>query len=120
ISRGQLLDTGTPSELVERRGLRAAEIQVDAADALVPRLRADARVEEVAHYGHRIRVCTKQRADPLVVVRECALPGAPEPSDAREVRPTVEDAFVAMVREEERAASRGEPLAAATLAGVVC
>jgi ABC-2 type transport system ATP-binding protein len=120
ISRGQLLDTGTPSQLVERRGLRAAEVQVDAAEALVPRLRADARVEEVAHYGHLIRVCTKQRSDPLAVVRECSLPGAAAPSDAREVRPTVEDAFVAMVREEERAARGAGPPHVPALAGVVC
>jgi ABC-2 type transport system ATP-binding protein len=120
ISRGQLLDTGTPSQLVERRGLRAAEVQVDAAEALVPRLRADARVEEVAHYGHLIRVCTKQRSDPLAVVRECSLPGAAAPSDAREVRPTVEDAFVSMVREEERAARGAGPPDVPALAGVVC
>jgi ABC-type multidrug transport system ATPase subunit len=106
IFRGQLLDTGTPRALVERRGLRAAEVEVADAEALVSRLRADARVEEIAHYGHLIRVCTKQRADPLGVIMENLPPGAQPPADAREVRPTVEDAFVSMVREEERAASR--------------
>jgi ABC-2 type transport system ATP-binding protein len=105
ISRGQLLDTGTPRALVERRGLRAAEVEVEDADVLVPRLRADGRVEEIAHYGHLIRVCTKDRADPLRVIADNLPPGALTPSDAREVRPTVEDAFVAMVREEERAGS---------------
>ena len=105
IFRGQLLDTGTPRALVERRGLRVAEVEVESADQLAPRLRADARVEEIAHYGHVIRVCTKDRADPLVVIHDNLPPQAPPPSDAREVRPTVEDAFVSMVREEERAAA---------------
>jgi len=119
IFRGQLLDTGTPRALVERRGLRAAEVEVGDADALVGLLRADARVEELAHYGHLIRVCTKGRADPLLVIRECLPPGMPEPSDAREVRPTVEDAFVSMVREEERAAAAVAP-AARALPGGAC
>jgi ABC-2 type transport system ATP-binding protein len=105
IFRGQLLDTGTPRELVERRGLRAAEVEVQAADNLASRLRADPRVEEIAHYGHLIRVCTKNRADPLLVIRDHLPNEALPPSDAREVRPTVEDAFVSMVREEERAAA---------------
>ena len=120
IFRGQLLDTGTPRELVERRGLRAAEVEVDDADVLVQRLRADSRVEEIAHYGHLIRVCTKQRADPLTVVRDNLPPGVMPPSDAREVRPSVEDAFVSMVREEERMATAGAAGAALPPVGVVC
>jgi ABC-2 type transport system ATP-binding protein len=108
IFRGQLLDTGTPRQLVERRGLRAAEIEIDQAAALVPLLRADGRVEEIAHYGHLIRLCTRGHADPLEVLRAHLPSGMAPPGEAREVRPTVEDAFVSMVRAEERAA-RVEP-----------
>jgi len=104
IFRGQLLDTGTPQAVVQRRRLRAAEARVDDASTLAPRLRADPRVDEVAHYGHLLRVCTRGQADPLQVVRELSgmAPGAA--LDAQEVRPTVEDAFVSMVREDLRQA----------------
>ncbi|MEY2933278.1 MAG: transporter, ATP-binding protein [Pseudomonadota bacterium] len=98
IFRGQLLDTGTPQEIVERRGLRAAEARVEDASVLAARLRADRRVDEVAHYGHMLRVGTRERIDPLLVVRELA--GDAGLLDVDEVRPTVEDAFVSMVRED--------------------
>jgi ABC-2 type transport system ATP-binding protein len=111
IFGGRLLDTGSPRELVVRRGLRAAELEIEGAGALVPALRGDVRVEEIAHYGHLIRLCTRAGADPLEVAREHLPPGA-RPLDAREVRPTVEDAFVSMVRQEERAARA--PAAAAS------
>jgi ABC-type multidrug transport system ATPase subunit len=100
IFRGQLLDTGTPREMVLRRGLRAAEASVEDASALAARLRADPRVDEVAHYGHLLRVCTRQKADPVQVVRELLQLGPEQALDAHEVRPTVEDAFVSMVRED--------------------
>jgi ABC-2 type transport system ATP-binding protein len=100
IFRGQLLDTGTPREMVQRRGLRAAEASVEDASALAARLRSDARVDEVAHYGHLLRVCTRQKADPVQVLRELLLLRPEQALDAHEVRPTVEDAFVSMVRED--------------------
>jgi len=100
IFRGQLLDTGTPREIVQRRGLRAAEASVERAGDLASVLRADPRVDEVAHYGHLLRVCTKQGADPLQVVRDASGLGPDAVLDAHEVRPTVEDAFVSMVRED--------------------
>ena len=100
IFRGQLLDTGTPREMVQRRGLRAAEASVEDASALAARLRADPRVDEVAHYGHLLRVCTRKKADPVQLVRELSQLRPEQALDAHEVRPTVEDAFVSMVRED--------------------
>jgi len=100
IFRGQLLDTGTPREIVRRRGLRAAEASVENAGELAARLRADPRVDEIAHYGHLLRICTKQQTDPLQVVRELSNLPSGAALDAQEVRPTVEDAFVSMVRED--------------------
>ncbi len=104
IFRGQLLDTGTPRQIVERRGLRAAEAEMADAERVVPLLRADPRVDEVAHYGHLIRVCTKNHEDPLRVVHDLGS----KPTEVREVRATVEDAFVSMVREEDRAREAGQ------------
>jgi ABC-2 type transport system ATP-binding protein len=108
IFRGQLLDTGTPRQIVERRGLRAAEAEMADAERVVPLLRADPRVDEVAHYGHLIRVCTKHHEDPLRVVHDMARELGSKPTEVREVRATVEDAFVSMVREEDRAREAGQ------------
>ncbi len=103
IFRGQLLDTGTPEQVVERRGLRVAELEaersVDAATAL--RLRPD--VDEVAHYGDVLRLATRGGADPEVVARETLSPLGIAVDRFRRARVTVEDAFVSMVREQERA-----------------
>jgi ABC-2 type transport system ATP-binding protein len=105
IFRGVLLDVGKPDEIVARRGLRAAEVEVggaraeDAASRAATLLRADAAVEEVAHYGHSLRFTTRGGADP-VAIAQAALGDRVAPGAAREVRVTVEDAFVSMVREE--------------------
>ena len=100
IFRGTVLDTGTPQEIVARRGLRVAELQVDDAPKAADALRALREVDEVAHYGHTLRLATLGDADPEEVARR-VLGGA-----VRSVRParvTVEDAFVSMVRHDARA-----------------
>jgi ABC-2 type transport system ATP-binding protein len=96
IFRGRVLDVGRPDEIVERRQLHAVELDVDDAVAAAEQLRADPAVDEIEHYGHTLRVITRN-ADPLAVV--AAIPGARD--RARPVRVTVEDAFVSMVRSEE-------------------
>jgi ABC-2 type transport system ATP-binding protein len=98
IFGGSLLDVGTPDEVVQRRELRVAELEVDRASDAAALLREHASVEEVAHYGHLLRLATRRRADPVAVAREVlAGPGIAIES-AREARATVEDAFVAMVK----------------------
>ena len=101
IFRGTLLDVGTPQEIIARRALHVAEVDVDRALEAAARLRADPRVEEVAHYGHLLRFATRGGVDPVVVTTEL-LAGFGVRS-ARPVRTTVEDAFVAMVRADEAA-----------------
>jgi ABC-2 type transport system ATP-binding protein len=101
IFRGTLLDVGTPDEIVHRRKLQVAELEVDRARDAAERLRKDARVEEVAHYGHVLRLVTRD-VDPEALANELL----PEfgVRGTRHVRPTVEDAFVAMVRADSEAA----------------
>jgi ABC-2 type transport system ATP-binding protein len=96
IFRGTLLDSGTPDEVVTRRNLRVAELDVERAGEAAARLRGDGRVEEVAHYGHVLRLATRGGVDPEAVARDVL--GGVGVSSARPVRTTVEDAFVAMVR----------------------
>ncbi len=104
IFRGELLDTGTPEQVVLRRNLRAGELTADRATAAADALRARPEVDEVAHYGHLLRVATRDGADPAEVARDTLAPLRIDFSGYRESRVTVEDAFVSMVREDNRGA----------------
>jgi len=102
IFRGELLDVGTPTEIVERRKLRVAELEIEggrattAADAL----RSRPEVDEIAHYGHVLRLATRGQIDPERLARETLGPLGIEIHACRETRVTVEDAFVSMVRDD--------------------
>ena len=104
IFRGQLLDVGTPSEIVARRALRVVEVAVSPAHAASELLRAEPHVEEVANLGEVLRVATRDGVDPEALVRNALTTreGRFTISEIHEVRTTVEDAFVAMVRAEAR------------------
>jgi ABC-2 type transport system ATP-binding protein len=101
IFRGQVLDVGRPDEVIARRGLVAAEVELPVAIdgvAIAAALRARPGVDEVEFYGHVLRLVTLQDHDPLAILGEVAGGAAP-----RAVRVSVEDAFVSMVRREEAA-----------------
>ena len=68
IFRGALLDVGTPAEIVERRHLRAAEMEADRPLEAARLLRALPAVEEVSHFGTSLRVATRDGADPPAVI----------------------------------------------------
>ena len=101
IFRGAVLDTGTPEEIVERRQLRVAELQVDDAPRAAALLRSLPEVDEVAHYGRTLRLAVLGAVDPEALARRVL--GAAVVS-ARPARVTVEDAFVSMVRHDARPA----------------
>lgn len=107
IFRGTLLDVGTPDEIVMRRGLRVAELSVPSAVqavAAAAALRERREVDEVAHYGHVLRVATLGGADPEELAA-LVLDQHQIPIDRiRSARATVEDAFVSMVRDDHRQA----------------
>jgi ABC-2 type transport system ATP-binding protein len=102
IFGGTLMDVGTPAEIVARRNLRVVEFEVDRRAEAEAALGADPRVEEIAHYGTVFRVTVRAPADPVAVVREQCDRRGLVTSDLRESRVSVEDAFVAMVRQDER------------------
>jgi ABC-2 type transport system ATP-binding protein len=102
IFRGELLDTGTPVEIVSRRRLRVAELEVDEATKAADALRERAEVDEVAHYGHVLRLATRNLADPQKVAETALIPLGIRIQNFRESRVTVEDAFVSMVREDSK------------------
>jgi ABC-2 type transport system ATP-binding protein len=99
IFRGELLDVGTPDEIVQRRALRVAELDVERAAEAAAALRdGGPDVEELAHYGHRLRLAVRHGIDPVAFARGVLDGAGIVARDVREVRATVEDAFVAMVR----------------------
>ena len=94
IFSGHLLDVGTPAEIVERRHLVVSELEVDRTTEAAELLRQRAEVDAVSHYGHTLRVASRGGAQVREVLTGFAI------REYREVRPTVEDAFVSMVKDE--------------------
>ncbi|MBI4509895.1 MAG: ABC transporter ATP-binding protein [Deltaproteobacteria bacterium] len=109
IFRGVLLDIGTPSEIVTRRRLRIGAFEVDNAVAAADALRGRPEVDEVAHFGRELRVTTVGDTDPEALVRKVLGDRGIVIHATHEARLSVEDAFVAMMHEDERqAAARHE------------
>jgi ABC-2 type transport system ATP-binding protein len=100
IFGGSLLDVGTPEEVVQRRALRVAELEVERAREAADALRVLPEVEEVAHYGHVMRIATRRGVDPVAFARGVLSSRGIDVRSAREARASVEDAFVAMVKSD--------------------
>jgi ABC-2 type transport system ATP-binding protein len=94
IFAGRLLDEGRPDEVIERRKLVALEIEVDDPDHVREQLRGMPHIESVEPYGHALRVVGRD-VDLEAAVREVATPKRIAPA-----HPSVEDAFVSMVRSQ--------------------
>jgi ABC-2 type transport system ATP-binding protein len=105
IFRGELLDVGTPSSVVERRKLSVTEVEVERATEAADLLRQLPDVDEVAHYGHELRVATRG-VDAAELVKRVLAEHGIRLASARPTRVTVEDAFVSMVRAEQRSLHR--------------
>jgi ABC-2 type transport system ATP-binding protein len=105
IFRGRLLDVGTPAQIVERRHLRVAELEVDRATDAADALRARPEVDAVAHYGNLLRIATRGGADPESIAHAILDPAGNAMHGYREGRVTVEDAFVSMVADDRRGAA---------------
>ncbi|MEZ4255675.1 MAG: hypothetical protein R3A78_08145 [Polyangiales bacterium] len=112
IFRGTLLDIGTPQQIVERRHLRAAELEVDDSPRAAAILREAREVDEVAHYGHLLRVATRDVEDPASFLRDRLTAAGIHVENAHSTRVTVEDAFVSMVRSDAADATPGAEVAA--------
>jgi len=104
IFRGHVLDVGTPGEVVSRRGLRVAELEVERATEAATLLRAHPDVEEVAHYGHVLRLATRGGPDPEGLARALLGEHRLGIASSRPARTTVEDAFVSMVKRDDEGA----------------
>jgi len=102
IFKGEVLDVGSPSEIVARRALRIAELHVSAESRRAAELlRERSEVDEVAPFGAVLRVATLGGGDPVALCREVLAGAGIALERAEEARPSVEDAFVSMMRSEE-------------------
>jgi len=101
IFAGSILDIGDPDQVVARRRLRVAELEVERAGEAADALRRAPEVDEVAHYGRDLRLATRELADPSEVAHRVLDPLGIGVAAYREARVTVEDAFVSMVRQEQ-------------------
>jgi ABC-2 type transport system ATP-binding protein len=102
IFGGSLLDTGTPDEIVERRGLQVVELEAERTTVAAELLRKQPGIDEVSHYGPLLRVATRGAGDPEALIAEVLSAHGISSRRMRPVRVTVEDAFVSMVRRESR------------------
>ena len=104
IFRGQLLASGTPAEIVAQRGLHVLELQLSEAQAQggEAALRELPNVEEISHFGSITRVALRGRGDERAQVQALLAARGITPQHCELVRANVEDAFVSMVREDER------------------
>jgi ABC-2 type transport system ATP-binding protein len=102
IFRGELLATGTPFDVVERRHLKIVELEIGGNTIEAAKvLRAADGVEEVNHFGHVMRVALRNSSDPEGIVRHTLEPRGFTVQRLQLTRATVEDAFVSMVREDD-------------------
>ncbi|HVU06140.1 MAG TPA: ABC transporter ATP-binding protein [Polyangiaceae bacterium] len=102
IFSGTLLDTGTPEQIVTRRNLRVAELEVQRATEAADLLRKQPEVDEVSHFGPMLRVATRDGEDPEALSARVLAARGISIQKSRQGRATVEDAFVSMVRAEQR------------------
>jgi len=101
IFRGETFALGTPTEIVEARDLSVVEVEVERPVAAAEALRTLAHLDEISFFGNVLRVALRHATEPETAVRE-ALRAAGMPTvSMRLARPSVEDAFVSMVREQE-------------------
>ena len=101
IFRGQVLDVGTPEQIIERRALRAMELETDKPREAAELLRKQPEIDEVAHYGHLLRLTTRGDVEPGPFVRKLLEQHGIAVQSSAPSRVSVEDAFVSMVRQDE-------------------
>jgi ABC-2 type transport system ATP-binding protein len=104
IFRGELLAIGTPAEIVARRALRVIELEVSL-EQIAPSdvaLRTLPQVEEINHFGLVTRVAWHGGDECKEQVLAALARAGITPARCDLIRANVEDAFVAMVRDDDR------------------
>ena len=96
---GHLLQVGPPKKMSEQLGIQIVELEVAEGDLAARLLEQDPAVFEVSHFGNVLRVATLKE-DPESVCRR-VLDGQVNIEGLLPARSTIEDVFVAKVRERD-------------------
>jgi ABC-2 type transport system ATP-binding protein len=107
VARGELLDVGTPAELVARRCLEVTELVASDAGQAENVLSGMAGIEDLVRYGDVLRVTTRGVERPLDVVASILHSRAIGIVRAESRPASVEDAFISMLSPQERSAMGG-------------
>jgi ABC-2 type transport system ATP-binding protein len=102
IFRGELLAVGEPDQVVSSRGLAVIEVELEEALRAAEHLRALPEVDAVSHYGRMMRIALRGSEDPQAFVQRELERAGIALLGLHASRPTVEDTFVSMVREDEQ------------------
>jgi ABC-2 type transport system ATP-binding protein len=102
IFGGVLLATGTPSEIVAQRQLSMIDVETARSVQAAELLRQTPGVEEVNHFGEKLRVALRRVDHAEDYVRRTLTAAGIVFTRCDTSRANVEDAFVSMVREDER------------------
>ena len=102
IFRGELLASGTPREIVDRRALSISLLEVEPAKTLqaADLIKQLPGVEEVNHFGLVTRVASRHLENPEGAIRSALQNAGIALTHFTASSPNVEDAFVSMVRED--------------------
>jgi ABC-2 type transport system ATP-binding protein len=103
IFGGTLLATGTPAEIVAQRHLSVVEVETERSVQAAALLRKTHGVEEVNHFGDKMRVALRGVEHAEAYVKQTLTNAGISVTHCDASRPNVEDAFVSMVREDTRA-----------------
>jgi ABC-2 type transport system ATP-binding protein len=102
IFRGEVLAIGTPEEVVASRGLSVVEVECDDSVRAADVLRLHPEVDEVTFMGGSMRVALTGVSDAEAWASRVLADAELRPTAVRPARASVEDAFVSMVRAEQR------------------
>jgi ABC-2 type transport system ATP-binding protein len=95
LANGKLVTQGTVQDIIARSGLITFSAEGDGVRMLSARLEGRPGVEHIAYFGSALHVSGTDRARIESAVAQASAPGV----EWQEVRPTLEDAFIALTRQ---------------------
>jgi ABC-2 type transport system ATP-binding protein len=107
VARGEMLDLGTPQELIQRRGLNVVELSVDEPERAAAAVATLDGVEDFSRYGDVLRITTRSLAEPEQKLQRLLESAGVRVLTLARSAANVEDAFVSMLTLEERVAMGG-------------
>ena len=109
IHQGRIVARGTPQEIkaTQMRG-QVLEIRVDHAEQAVRHLIGRPEFDEVALYGRQVHVVAENAASLQPLIRDILTAAGIRVESMLVIPPTLEDVFIAKIREAQRLTKTGE------------